>query len=113
MQNMEKTEKFFEALEKAGLSKAFSKMSDIAFDTLGAYLEDIVDDAVYEMQKPECRVRYEKKDDKEWYIFENRQNEEEEFGLDMAFELRDDMVSYQALTKVRELLRRGYDIRFK
>lgn len=111
--NMRKTEEFFEALEKAGLSKAFSKMSDIAFNTLDAYLEDIVDDAVYEMQKPVCRVRYEKKDGKEWYIFETRQNEEDEFGLDTAYELQNDMIYYQALTQVRELFRLGYDITFK
>lgn len=114
MSNMKKTDDFFAKLKEAGLEKAFDKMSGIAFETLGCYLEDLIDDAVYEMEKPECRIRYCEKDQDgdECYIFETRQNEGEEFGLSHSFRLIDDRLSYQALTQVRELMKLGYDIHF-
>ena len=46
MSNMKKTDDFFAKIEAAGLDKAFAKMSTIAFETLGCYLEDLIDDAV-------------------------------------------------------------------
>lgn len=111
---MKKTDEFFEKIEKAGLDRAFERMSTIASDTLGCYLEDIIDDSVYEMEKPECRVRYCEKDQDghEVYIFEIRQHGEEEYGFSKSFRLIDDRISYQALTEIRELLRLGYDICF-
>ena len=113
MSNMKKTDDFFAKIEAAGLSNAFAKMSGIAFETIGCYLEDLIDDAVHEMEKPECRIRYCEKDQDgdEYYIYETRQDEEE-FGFSKSFRLIDDRISYQALTELRELMRIGYDIHF-
>lgn len=64
--------------------------------------------------KLQCRIRYEDKGDKgEWFIFENKWTTEDEWGLDIAFKCEDDKISYQALTKVRELLRQGIEIIWK
>ena len=114
MSNMKKTNDFFTKIEAAGLDKTFAKMTGIAFETLGCYLEDLIDDAVYEMEKPECRIRYCEKDQDgdECYIFEIRQSRGEEYGFSKSFRLIDDRLSYQALTEVRELLKLGYDIHF-
>lgn len=114
MSEMQKTKDFFAKIEAAGLSKAFGKMTGIAFETLGCYLEDLIDDAMYEAEKPECRIRYCEKDQDgdECYIFEIRQSENEEFGFSKSFRLIDDRISYQALTAVRELMKLGYDIHF-
>lgn len=114
MSNMKKTDEFFDKLTKAGLNAAFDKMTGIASSTIGVYLEDIIDDAVAEMERPVCRIRYCEKDQDgdECFIFETRQSNEEEFGFSMSFRLIDDRISYQALTQVRELIKMGYDICF-
>ena len=114
MSNMKKTDDFFAKIETAGLDKAFAKMTDIAFDTLGCYLEDLIDDEMHEMEQPECRIRYCEKDQDgdECYIFEIRQSEGEEYGFSKSFRLIDDRLSYQAITEIRELLKLGYKIYF-
>jgi len=62
----------------------------------------------------ECRIRYEEdwKGQGEYYIFENKWTNEEEWGLDTAFALKDDRISYEALTKVRELMKMGIHFYF-
>lgn len=114
MSNMKKTNAFFDKVSKAGLDGAFGKMSTIASETVGVYLEDIIDDMVAEMERPSCRIRYCEKDQHghECFIFEIRQNDEEEYGFSKSFRLIDDRISYQALTEIRELIRLGYDICF-
>lgn len=114
MSNMKKTNDFFAKVKAAGLEDVFGKMTGIAFETLGCYLEDLIDDGVYEQERPECRIRYCEKDQDgdECYVFEIRQNDKEEFGFSKSFRLIDDRISYQALTEVRELMKLGYDVRF-
>ena len=107
-----KAEAFFDKVESAGLSRAFGRMNDIASDELGVYLEDIIEDAVYEMEKPVCRVRYEDKDG-ERYIFETRRADEDEYQFACSYEMVDDRIYYQALTQVREYMKLGYEICFK
>lgn len=115
MKNQKKTDEFFEAVEKAGLMRAFEKISTIAADKIECYLEDLVDDFVAETQQPECRIRYCEKDQDgdECFVFETRQSSEEEFGLCVSFRLIDDRLSYQALTQIRELMKLGYKIWFQ
>ena len=62
--------------------------------------------------KLECRIRYEEdwNGNGEYYIFENKWTNEEEWGLDTAFCLIDNRLNYEALTKIRELMR--MDIHF-
>ena len=62
---MDNKERFFRRLEKAGLYEAFCRMEDIAAETLGLSIEDAIEAAVAEMQKPQCRVRYEENGGKE------------------------------------------------
>lgn len=66
------------------------------------------------MNQPECRIRYCEKDQDghECYIFEIRQNGEEEFDFAKSFRLIDDRISYMALTEIRELTKLGYSITF-
>ena len=85
----------------------------------------IVDEEIEDPDKPklECRIRYEENwaGRGEYYVFENKWTDEEGWGLDSAFPLvsyedgnlvvgKGDMLNYQALTKVRELMKLG--IRF-
>ena len=108
-----KTETFFEKVEAAGLSEAFGKLTTIASETVGIYLEDMVDDMVSEMESPVCRVRYEKKETgEEAYIFETRRAEEEEYHFAVLYAMQNDMISYRALTQVREYLKMGYEVCF-
>lgn len=62
-----------------------------------------------------CRIRYEEnyRDDGEYYIFENKWSDEKTWGLDTAFKLIDDRISYQALTKIREMQRNGIEFYFE
>lgn len=113
MSNMKKTDLFFEEVEQNGLSSAFGKLSEIASDKLGAYLEDIIDDTVYEQERPVCRIRYQPiEDGPESYIFETRKSDEEAWGFMCSYELKGDMLHFTALTQVRELIKMGYTVRF-
>lgn len=114
MSNMKKTDAFFDAVSAAGLDSAFGKMSTMSSETIGVFLEDLIDDAVAEMERPVCRIRYCEKDQDghECFIFEIRQSDEGEYGFSKSFRLIDDRISYQALTEVRELIRLGYNICF-
>jgi len=68
------------------------------------------------MSKPrlQCRIRYVKNwlDKGEYYVFENKWTNEPdtEWGLDTAYQLVDDRISYQALTKIRDLMRLGIEV---
>ena len=76
----------------------------------------------------ECRIRYEKdwNGRGEYFIFENKWTDEEEWSLDTAFKLLDyrgedgtvleqdkaAVINYQALTKIRELQKFGIPFYF-
>lgn len=68
----------------------------------------------------EVRIRYVEDWDGqgEYFVFENKWTNEDEWGLDTAFKLLDyngkkgEVVSYQALTKIRELMKLGIPFRF-
>lgn len=72
----------------------------------------------------EVRIRYERdwNDQGEHFVFENKWTSEDEWGLDTAFKLLDydygngiekgAVISYQALTKIRELIKLGISFRF-
>ena len=63
--------------------------------------------------KLQCRIRYDENyrdTGKEYYVFETKWTTEEEWGLDTAFPVKDDMISYQALTRVRETMKLGIEI---
>ena len=52
MANMRKTDDFLRRLKESGLEEAFNRLSDIAVDTIGCDLTDLIDDMVYEMENP-------------------------------------------------------------
>lgn len=70
--------------------------------------------------KLECRIRYVENWNGagEHYVFETKWSDESEWGLDTAFKLLDygnekgAVVSYTALTKIRELKKMGAEIYF-
>ena len=72
------------------------------------------------VHKLQGRIRYDENfhGDGEHFVFEVKWPNEKEWGLDMAFKLLDyekekgAVVSYQALTKVREWMKLGVDFHF-
>lgn len=87
----------------------------------------IVDEEIKDPDEPklECRIRYVENwgGQGEYFVFENKWTDETEWGLDSAFpcvsyengELvcgKGDMLNYQALTKVRELMKLGIHFYF-
>lgn len=60
------------------------------------------------------RIRYDEDYDGrgEAYVFECKWTHDNEWSLDCAYYLRDDMISYEALTKIRELKRNGVEFTF-
>ena len=109
----DRIELFAEAVEKAGLMDAFIKLSEIASNEVGAYLDDIIAEYMAWEDKPLARIRYVERDGTESYICEFRMSEEDDWSFDSSWELREDMIHYTALTKVRELMKQGYRISFK
>lgn len=84
---------------------------------------DVIRDIVESKSTPrrlEARIRFvDLENDGEGFIFENKWSDEEEWGMDTLFNLipqdddpNHDLISYQALTKIRELQRMGIDVRF-
>lgn len=70
--------------------------------------------------KLQCRIRYEEdwNGQGEYFIFENKWTNEDHWGLDTAFKLRDSetekgaLIHYTALTKIRELQNLGIEFYF-
>lgn len=76
--------------------------------------EEIIDP---DEDRLEARIRYDEKftcggETNEAYVFELKHTTEDEWGLDTAFVLKDDRLSYQALTKIRELGKMGIPFYF-
>jgi len=67
------------------------------------------------MKKLEGRIRYEenyRNTGKEYYVFEIWDEEYQEWSLDTAYPLVNDMISYQALTNVRHWQNLGIKFHF-
>ena len=76
-------------------------------------------------RKLQCRIKYMEKcpwfgkEEVEAFVFENKWSDEDEWGLDTAYRLYDsdygkgELISYQALTKIRELQNLGIEFYFK
>ena len=102
-----------------------------------AYVEDmldrmphadrIFDDDIVDEDEPrlECRIRYDKNfgGEGEYFVFEIKWTNEDEWGLDTAFPLvtiedgevirgEGDLIHYTALTKIRELMKLGVHFYF-
>lgn len=61
------------------------------------------------------RIRYEENwnGQGEYFIFENKWTDEEDWGLEMAVPCVDDRIHYTALTKIREWQNLGIEFYFK
>lgn len=106
-----------EARNKAQVEKWLDKMGE----ALMIYDAEIIgeDDKHYEE-----RIRYDENwcDQGEHFVFEGKWSDEKDWGLDSAFPLFDydkdgyhetgSLISYRALTKIRELMKMGIDFRF-
>lgn len=86
------------------------------------HAEEIYDCEITDPDEPhlEGRVRYVKdwKGNGEHYVFENKWSNEDEWGLEAAFKLRDSgeekgvLLRYEALTQIREWMRLGIPFYF-
>ena len=69
-------------------------------------------------ERVQLRIRYDENwnGKGEFYVFECRRSNEDEWGLDTAFKLMDKddikgiLINYQALTKIRECMKNGVEI---
>lgn len=61
------------------------------------------------------RIRYDENwnGEGEHFVFEGKWSNEDEWGLVSAFPLKNDMIHYTALTKIREMKSLGIDFYFK
>ena len=57
-------------------------------------------------------IRYCDCGEKEYFTFYIRMNEDDDWELESAFPIVDDMIHYTCLTKVRELQHYGYKVFF-
>lgn len=85
---------------------------------------DVIRDIVESKSTPrrlEARICFvdDLENDGEGFVFENKWSDEDEWGMDTLFNLipqdddpSHDLISYQALTKIRELQNMGIDVRF-
>ena len=73
----------------------------------------MIEATVKSQKRPQCRIRYRQIGDiSEHYFFEIRQNEDEEWTFICCFELKNDMLHYTMLEKIREMVDLGYEICF-
>ena len=59
-----------------------------------------------------CRYEADWNGKGEHFIFEGRWTDDDDWGLDMAVPVKNDMIHYTALTKIRELMRQDVEFFF-
>ena len=91
--------------------EAIHKMIDSMRNADSVWDVDIVDP---DEKRFEERIRYDENYNGrgEYFVFEGKYTDEDEWGLDTAYGLNNDRISYQALTKIRELIKHGTPFRF-
>ena len=114
-----------DALQEMDFKVFKSDFDEEVYDKLTAIgdelseIADALEDGKFK-PKLEGRIKYvEDFDDSEAFVFETKHTDEDEWGLDTAFTLiprdddpHNDLISYQALTKIREWMRIGISVRF-
>ena len=114
---MKKTEQLNQKLEAAGLFRATDRVDALVEDIYGESWYDILDEHERREARPLARVAYEEKsrycDGGEAYVIYLDPERNGDWGMSVACSLRDNMVSYQLVTQIRELMRLGYEIIWK
>lgn len=112
---MNKKIEVFEAkLEAARLTRAAYDISRHVSNVYDEGLFEILEEYERMENRPLARVSYEKESkfcngQKAYVVYLDPQRTDD-WGLDMAFPLNNDMVSFQLVTKIRELMKLGYEI---
>lgn len=111
---MEKSNVLENILTSANLNRAAYEISEHVSDVYGEDLFEILDAHERMESRPLARVTYEEHsqfcDGKEAYVIYIDPHRKNDWGMDMAFPLVNDMVSYQLVTKIRELMKQGYEV---
>jgi len=114
---MKKTEQLNQKLEAAGLFRATDRVDALVEEIYGECLYDILDEHERREARPLARVAYEEKsgycDGGEAYVIYLDPERNGDWGMSVACALKENMVSYQLVTQIRELMRLGYEIIWK
>ena len=114
---MKKTEQLNQKLEAAGLFRATDRVDALVEEIYGECLYDILDEHERRGVRPRARVAYEEKsqyaDSGEAYVIYLDTGRSGDWGMSVACPLKENMVSYQLVTQIRELMRLGYEIIWK
>ena len=114
---MKKSEMLDRKLEANGLARAAYRIDGHVRDIYDEGLFDILDDYERREARPLARVAYEENshycDGLEAYVIYLDPERKDDWGMCMACALKDDRVSYQLVTQIRELMRLGYEIIWK
>lgn len=114
---MKKSELLDRKLEAAGLSRATDRVDALVEEVYEEGLFTILDEYERREARPLARVAYEEEshycDGGEAYVIYLDSERNGDWGMSVACSLRDNMVSYQLVTQIRELMRLGYEILWK
>lgn len=64
------------------------------------------------MAKVKARIRFEENERGEFFVYEIQDPQDKEWGIQTEFRVENDMVSYQAITTIREWMRSGVEFHF-
>jgi len=113
---MKKTEQLNKKVCDAHLGGAVDRLDGFVEELFGESLYDILDEYDRRERRPLARVAYESNskycDGGEAYVIYLDAERTGNWGMSVACPLRDDRVSYQLVTQIRELMRLGYEIRW-
>ena len=113
---MKKTDQFEKKVSAAGLDRAVERLDGFVEEFFGESLYDILNSHDRRERRPLARVAYEEHskycDGGEAYVIYLDTERTGDWGMSVAYSLRDDRVSYQLVTQIRELMRLGYEIRW-
>lgn len=114
---MKKTNLLENKVNAAGLGRAVDRLDGLVEELFGEGLYDILDDYDRRESRPLARVAYEEHskycDGGEAYVIYLDAQRTGEWGMSVACPLRDDRVSYQLVTQIRQLMNLGYEISWK
>ena len=113
---MKKTDQLEEKVNAAGLGRAVDRLDGLVEGLFGESLYDILNEYDRRERRPLARVAYEEHskycDGGEAYVIYLDTERKGDWGMSVACPLRDDRVSYQLVTQIRQLMHLGYEIRW-
>ena len=114
---MKKTDLLEDKVNAAGLGRAVDRLDGLVADIFDEGLYDILDEYDRRESRPLARVAYEEKsqycDGGEAFVIYLDTERTGDWGMSVACSIKDERVSYQLVTQIRELMRLGYEIHWK